>query len=391
MFKDAVIFEQKDALKKDFKLPRGKRVFYLLSYQTASRSSGRTVLRKLQDIDYLILDEGQRVKIRDEDKLSRCRARIENMLTKIRKIRKINVLMLTATPVVNTVHEAKSLLQLITGKKFKDVSNFNSVYNLVKMHVKLKEFSIRYEKVYPVDISSKDICCSANLQLAPHRRLLTDIGFLGMDQIALSEAKMPKIIEEINRTPANEKIILFTKYVTGMVDVMAEELEKNNISYTFFTGTRKEGLDEGLGAEFFNGSRVLIASSAVAEGIDKIQDHCNNVWFVGHGWTSTERQQVIGRVYRTGQRKPVSIVNFVAKINDYDYDQRVKIDRIDTKQMYHDMIVNGEYPDDYIKNKQEKWSAVVTDLIAGEKVSGQRVLDTGMIHVLKKRQRKLRK
>ena len=391
MFKDAVIFEQKDALKKDFKLPRGKRVFYLLSYQTASRSSGRTVLRKLQDIDYLILDEGQRVKIRDEDKLSRCRARIENMLTKIRKIRKINVLMLTATPVVNTVHEAKSLLQLITGKKFKDVSNFNSVYNLVKMHVKLKEFSIRYEKVYPVDISSKDICCSANLQLAPHRRLLTDIGFLGMDQIALSEAKMPKIIEEINRTPANEKIILFTKYVTGMVDVMAEELERNNISYTFFTGTRKEGLDEGLGAEFFNGSRVLIASSAVAEGIDKIQDHCNNVWFVGHGWTSTERQQVIGRVYRTGQRKPVSIVNFVAKINDYDYDQRVKIDRIDTKQMYHDMIVNGEYPDDYIKNKQEKWSAVVTDLIAGEKVSGQRVLATGMIHVLKKRQRRLRK
>ena len=135
----------------------------------------------------------------------------------------------------------------------------------------------------------------------------------------------------------------------------------------------------------------MIASSAVAEGIDKIQDHCNNVWFVGHGWTSTERQQVIGRVYRTGQRKPVSIVNFVAKINDYDYDQRVKIDRIDTKQMYHDMIVNGEYPDDYIKNKQEKWSAVVTDLIAGEKVSGQRVLDTGMIRVLKKRQRKLRK
>ena len=391
MFKDAVIFEQKDALKKDFKLPRGKRVFYLLSYQTASRSSGRTVLRKLQDIDYLILDEGQRVKIRDEDKLSRCRARIENMLTKIRKVRKINVLMLTATPVVNTVHEAKSLLQLITGEKFKDVSNFNSIYNLVKMHVKLTEFSIRYSKVYPVDISSKDICCSANLQLAPHRRLLTDIGFLGMDQIALVEAKMPKIIEEINRTPANEKIILFTKYVTGMVDVMAEELERNNISYTFFTGTRKEGLDEGLGAEFFNGSRVLIASSAVAEGIDKIQDHCNNVWFVGHGWTSTERQQVIGRVYRTGQRKPVSIVNFVAKINDYDYDQRVKIDRIDTKQMYHDMIVNGEYPDDYIKNKQEKWSAVVTDLIAGEKVSGQRILDTGMIHVLKKRQRRLRK
>lgn len=393
MFKDAVIFEQKDALEKDFKFPKDKRVFYLLSYQTASRSSGRIVLSKLQkqNIDYLILDEGQRVKIRDEDKVSRCRARIENMLTNIRKVRKINILMLTATPVVNTVHEAKSLLQLITGEKFKDVSNFNSTYNLVKMHVKLKEFSIRYCKVYPVEKKSKDVCCSVNLQLAPHRRLLTDVGFLGMDQIALVEAKIPKIIEQINRTPSNEKIILFTKYVTGMVDVMSDELSRNNISHTFFTGTRKEGLDEELGAEFFNGSRVLIASTAVAEGIDKIQYHCNNVWFVGHGWTSTERQQVIGRIYRTGQKKSVSIINFVAKINDYNYDQRVKIDRIDTKQMYHDMIVNGEYPDNCVKNKQEKWSTVVDDLIAGESVSGQRMLDTGMIRVLKKRQRKLKR
>ena len=136
---------------------------------------------------------------------------------------------------------------------------------------------------------------------------------------------------------------------------------------------------------------MLIASTAVAEGIDKIQYHCNNVWFVGHGWTSTERQQVIGRIYRTGQKKSVSIINFVAKINDYNYDQRVKIDRIDTKQMYHDMIVNGEYPDNCVKNKQEKWSTVVADLIAGESVSGQRMLDTGMIRVLKKRQRKLKR
>ena len=393
MFKDAVIFEQKDALRAGFKFPSGKRSFYLLSYQTASRSSGRDVLCKLRknNIDYLILDEGQRVKIRDVETLSRVRARVENMLTKIRKIRKIKVLMLTATPVVNTVNEAKSLLQLITGEKFKDVSNFNSTYNLVKMHVKLKEFSIRYEKVYPVDKSTKDVCCSANLQLAPHRKLLTDIGFLGMDQIALVEAKMPKIIEEIKQTLANEKIILFTKYVTGMVDVMAEELEKNNISCTFFTGSRKEGLDEKQGAEFFNGKRVLIASSAVAEGIDKIQDHCNNIWFVGHGWTSTERQQVIGRVYRTGQTKPVSIINFVAKINDYNYDQRVKIDRITTKQMYHDMIVNGDYPDDYIKGKKEKWSTIVDELIAGGKVSGQRVVDTGTIRVLKKKQKRLKK
>ena len=60
-------------------------------------------------------------------------------------------------------------------------------------------------------------------------------------------------------------------------------------------------------------------------------------------------------------------------------------------EMYHDMIVNGEYPDDYIKGKKEKWSTIVDELIAGGKVSGQRVVDTGTIRVLKKRQRKLKK
>jgi len=55
------------------------------------------------------------------------------------------------------------------------------------------------------------------------------------------------------------------------------------------------------------------------------------------------------------------------------------------------MIVNGEYPDNHVKNKQEKWSTVVSDLIAGESVSGQRMLETGMIRVLKKRQRRLKR
>ncbi|MBF85140.1 MAG: hypothetical protein CL489_11825 [Acidobacteria bacterium] len=393
MFNNAVVFEQKDALASKFKFPRGKRSFYLLSYQTASRSSGAKVLHKLrkENIDYLILDEGQRVKIRDKEKLSRCRARVENMLTKIRKVKKIDILMLTATPVVNTVYEAKSLLQLITGKKFKDVSNFNSTNNLVKMHVKLKEFSIRYEKEYPVKLTDKNVQCNAFLKLQPHRRLLIDVGFLGMDQIALTEAKLPMIIDEINKLPKDEKVIMFTKFVTGMTDVLAEELERNNISHTFFTGSRKEGLAEELGAEFFNGSQVLIASSAVAEGIDKLQDYCSNIWFVGHGWTHTERQQVVGRVYRTGQKKPVTIINFLAKINDFDYDQRVKIDRIDTKEIYHDMIVNGEYPDDYIVGKKYKWKKVIDSIIAGEKVVGEKVLNTGMLRVLKKRQKKLKR
>ena len=55
------------------------------------------------------------------------------------------------------------------------------------------------------------------------------------------------------------------------------------------------------------------------------------------------------------------------------------------------MIVNGEYPDDYIVGKKYKWKKVIDSIIAGEKVVGEKVLNTGMLRVLKKRQKKLKR
>jgi len=397
-FRDAVVYTQKDALQEDFRFQRGKRCFYLLSYQTASNLSGKNILSKIRkSIDFVVIDEGQRLKIRDEKMPSRCRVRLENMLVKIRKNRKINVLMLTATPVPNTVGEARSLLEMLSGKNFREVSNYNSIDNLVAMHVRLKEYSMRYEKVYPVRLREKTVECPVNLKLGNHKSMLKDVGFLGTDQIALVEAKMPKILKQIKKTPKNQKIILYTKYVTGMINVLADELKRKGISYTYYTGTRKEGLDPKQGALFFNGSRVLLASSAVAEGLDKIQDHCSNIWLVGHPWTYTERQQLIGRVYRTGQKKTVNVITFMAKINGYPYDQNVKIDRINTKKSYHDTIVDGVYPEKLV-GRDESWKDIVDAIVSGEKVRSSRVVNAGLMRrlstqhrIVKKRKRKSRK
>ena len=397
-FSDAVVYTQKDALQENFSFQRGKRCFYLLSYQTASNLSGKNILRKIKNsIDCVVIDEAQRTKIRDEKMPSRCRVRIENMLVKIRKNRKINVLMLTATPVPNTVVEARSLLEMVSGKNFKEVSNYNRVDNLVAMHVRLKEYSMRYEKVYPVKLREKTIKCSVNLKLGKYKNMLKDVGFLGMDQIALVEAKVPKILKQIKKTPKNQKIILYTKYVTGMVNVLADELERKGISYTYYTGSRKEGLNPKQGALFFNGRRVLIASSAVAEGLDKIQDHCNNIWLVGHPWTYTERQQLVGRIYRTGQKKSVNVITFIAEINGYQYDQNVKIDRINTKKSYHDTIVDGVYPEKLV-GRNESWRDIINAIVSGEKVRSSRLVNAGLVRrlstqhrIVKKRKRKSRK
>ena len=94
--------------------------------------------------------------------------------------------MLTATPAPNTVTEAKSLLELVTGKKYDHVTNFNSIINLSRMHCELQECSIRFHKRFGVKIKEANVKCSQNLRLEPHKRMIDNLGFLGMDQIALS-------------------------------------------------------------------------------------------------------------------------------------------------------------------------------------------------------------
>ena len=390
VFPECRVYSQHEILE----MPKNRRKireFYLVSFQTLSRSTGDDILKRMikEKIDYIVIDEGQRVKVRDETAISKVRAKLQNTLLKIRKKRKLDVLMLTATPAPNTVTEAKSLLELVTGKKFK-ISGYNSIINLSKMHCALQENAIKYQKRYPVGVRERDIECAVKLRLSPHRKMLVNLGFLGMDQISLVEAKMPEILKRLSKTPKNDKVIIFTKYVTGMVDEISEALERKGITHTYYTGTKKEGLEPSLGAEFFNGKKVLIASSAIAEGLDKIQDACRNIWFVGHGWTYSERQQVIGRVYRTGQKRNVDVLTFMASINGYEYDKNVKIHRINTKKIYHDCIVDGNYPET-ISETRYNWKKIVNDVIRGEKVKGSRLIEIGLLKKLEKHDRKITK
>ena len=388
-FKGAAVYSQNEIIDMEKKRKK-RREFYLVSFQTLSMGTGDRILRRMakEKVNYVIIDEGQRVKIRDEVHTSKVRAKLQNWMLRVRKKRKLNVMMLTATPAPNTVTEAKSLLELVTGKKYDHVTSFNSIINLSRMHCELQECSIRFHKRFGVKIKETNVKCSQNLRLEPHKRMIGNLGFLGMDQIALSEVKMPIIIKKIKSIPKKEKVIIFTKYVTGMIDTLSNELDKNKISYTYFTGSRKDGLEPSLGAEFFNGKKVLIASSAVAEGIDRIQNVCRNIWFVGHGWTYSERQQVIGRLYRTGQKKDVNVLTFMAAINGFEYDQSVKIDRIETKKIYHDTIVNGNYPNQ-LQGKTHTWKKVVRSILRGENVKTSKVLDSGLIKKLTSKHKKI--
>ena len=69
------------------------------------------------------MDEIHFTKIRDEEEISKRRRNLDGLMTLLeRRNPNVKVLGLSATPVVNNLREGKSLLELITGKIYDDVS-----------------------------------------------------------------------------------------------------------------------------------------------------------------------------------------------------------------------------------------------------------------------------
>ena len=62
---------------------------------------------------------------------------------------------LSATPVVNNLHEGKSLLELMTGKYYDDVKTKATVPNAVILYEKMTNSSIRQIPNYKISVKLK--------------------------------------------------------------------------------------------------------------------------------------------------------------------------------------------------------------------------------------------
>ena len=90
-------------------------------------------------------------------KLSKRRINLDGLMTATRrKNKKLKILGLSATPVVNNLQEGKSLLELISGKIYDDVATNPTIPNAVTLYEKLSTISIR-ELIYNIDINTNHI------------------------------------------------------------------------------------------------------------------------------------------------------------------------------------------------------------------------------------------
>jgi len=341
IFPDSVVITGKEVF--DAKYDDSKYQYLVLNYDKLNQPYSPNLILKLvkQKIDLVILDEIHFSKITRDESISKRRENLDGLMTAARKKNKsLKVLGLSATPVVNNLVEGRSLLELITGKRYDDISTKPTVPNAVTLYEKLTTNSVRQKPIYPepireiveVEAEKPDKISLAAL----HRRPLAIEQFL-------TDARIPEIVKRING-----QTIIYTEYVGSSFPKRPTILDKlcdavNDAGYTFglYVGEDHSGLDRFLKKNI----QVLIASRPISTGIDGLQHVCRNLIFNTLPWTYALYQQIIGRIVRTGMGNySVNIHHIIASIGGFHYDQ-MKLDRLKFKRTLAECAVDGLLPE----------------------------------------------
>jgi SNF2 family DNA or RNA helicase len=163
----------------------------------------------------------------------------------------------------------------------------------------------------------------------------------------LTEARIPEIIKCID----NRQTIIYTEYVTGIIEMIAQAVKDEGYSYALYTGQSHEKHDL---QRFKNEQvKVLIASKPVSVGVDGLQVTCNNLVINTLPWTNAQYKQLIGRLHRLGQRKDfVDIHVIMTTMAGYEYD-RHKWTRLEFKRTLADCAVDGKMPEGKLQTKEQ--------------------------------------
>lgn len=350
-----------------------------------------------KQLDFIILDESHFVKQPFEDfeeggwnKKSNRRQFIEKFLNEERKKnRKMRGLFMSATPTVNKVQEAKSLLEMLTGVKYTSIHNYNSIRNAVRCYMEFLPVSLNHKRQYDIVQKGKDEPITVDAFLPDH---LTDdqkrsLSYLQLEQYA-TPYRIPKIIELLKK--AKGQAVIYTYYKTGVVDKIQEALMNTTNPNTgnpyrvgLFTGddhsgmVRKTGMVDRDGNEivenpFLLGEYdVLLATRTFGVGFDGVQKVADTIIFNGFVFTDADFEQIIGRLVRSGSVfKTVNIHLVFARIDGVEVDYLAKYHRVKAKRNLGDCIRHGTLPTRIGIGKDDKSRKQMIDKMIKNRHSG---------------------
>lgn len=306
-------------------------------------------------IDFVVVDEIHYAKQRDAGaEMSKRKRLVQGLILEAgKKNADLCVLGMSGTPVINTLQEGKSLVEMITGHRHDDLETRATVQNCMRLYQRLVTLGTRWKPDYKIqlDVLKEDIDCIDTLDEI--RELgRTKATTLELEQV-LTRLRLPKILEHIG---PGEKVLVYTHYVDGIASVLREAIETAGYNAGMLTGeTDDSDLKEFLKAD--GKVDVLVASSRIGTGVNGLQYVCNKLIINVLPWTNAEYEQLVGRLFRQGSRfdkvRVVIPVTF-ATVNGERWSYcESKLNRLEYKKSIADAAVDGVVPEGNLRTPSQ--------------------------------------
>jgi hypothetical protein len=329
--------------------PMGKAPRYLVmnfeQFQLADSEANLVAFVDKNVIDFIVIDEIHYAKQREAGTLMSKRKRlVQGMVLEAgKKNSDLCVLGMSGTPVINTLQEGKSLVEMITGHRHDDLEVVPTVQNCMRLYQRLVTLGTRWKPEYKIQLAIHKI----EVDCAPALEQIRAVGrgtVLQLEQV-LTEQRLPVILEHIK---PGEKVLIYTHYVEGIVPILRDALVKAGLRVGMLTGdTEKADLEQFLDRD--GSVDVLIASSRIGTGVNGLQYVCQKLIINALPWTNAEYEQLVGRLFRQGSKfdkVDVIIPATFAMVNGQRWSYcESKLHRLEYKKSIADAAVDGIVPE----------------------------------------------
>jgi len=304
--------------------------------------------------DTVILDEAQRIK-NWNTKLAR----------DVKRIASRHAIVLTGTPIENKLEELYSILSFIDPYRLGPVYRFLETHQirdengkvtgyreLNKIQNVLEDVVIRRRKKdvlkeLPERSDRNLFVTMTDMQTAGHEEYVANVarlvhkwkrfGFLDekdrkrlmvalncmrmladstyiLDEESRHDTKIDELMHIVDEVleAGEEKMVIFSQW-ERMTRIVQQELEKRGVGFVSLHGGVPSRKREGLLSTFRNDASCRVFLSTDAGGVGLNLQSASIVVNLDLPWNPAVLEQRIGRVYRHGQGKPVSVINLISR------------------------------------------------------------------------------
>jgi len=332
---------------------RNKHNYLILNYEKFQQNNSEELFQDLTNnnkIDFVVIDEVHNAKQREEENESIRRGVLLRLMGRIReKNQDLYTLAMSATPVINNILEAKSLLILLTGLDYDDVKDRKTISNAISMFQLLTLKGLRFIPKYDINIQELTGHNMSNLNIDGSYLIDQLVKTTSKKYIEVEKLLLPDKLASIANTIKKGDIV-YSYYTTGFINEISQFVENLGFKIGTYTGEESLRLREENLKKFKSGEiDILIGSKPIGTGVDGLQETCNTMYIITLPWTDGEYTQLKGRIYRQGSIfDNVNIVIPQVKIdlgnNEFWSWDVQRLNLIKNKKTLADAVVDGVLP-----------------------------------------------